>query len=302
MSAPAEKQPQFETLLYDVADGILTLTLNRPDRLNAFTDTMAQELISAMDAADADDAVRVIIVTGAGRAFCAGADLGKGADTFNYDSRHESGHEGNHEDSNEEVDWETVRDTGGMVTLRMFHSLKPMIAAINGPAVGVGATMTLPMDIRIASRDARMGFVFCRRGIVPDGTASWLLPKVVGLPQSLEWVLSGRVFDAEEGQRGGLLRSLHEGDALMAEARRLAREIADNTSAVSVALSRQMLWHMAGEPHPQRAHEIESQAIYWTGRSADAKEGVLSFIEKRPAKFSLSPVRDMPPGFPWWKE
>ena len=289
MSAP---RPQFETLLYEVADGILTLTLNRPDRLNAFTDVMAEELISAMDAADADDAVRVIIVTGAGRAFCAGADLGKGADTFNYDAT------GNEKD---EPDWELVRDTGGRVTLRMFESLKPMIAAINGPAVGVGATMTLPMDIRIASRDARMGFVFCRRGIVPDGAASWLLPKVVGLPQSLEWVLSGRVFDAEEGQRGGLLRSLHDGDALMAEARRLAREIADNTSAVSVALSRQMLWRMAGESHPQRAHEIESRAIYWTGRSDDAKEGVLSFIEKRPARFSLSPVRDMPPGYPWWE-
>lgn len=300
MSAP-QKQPQFETLLYDVAEGILTLTLNRPDRLNAFTDVMAEELISAMDAADADDAVKVIIVTGAGRAFCAGADLGKGADTFNYDSRQGSGQGNGHDDNaSSELDWEAVRDTGGMVTLRMFQSLKPMIAAINGPAVGVGATMTLPMDIRIASRDTRMGFVFCRRGIVPDGAASWLLPKVVGLPQSLEWVLSGRVFDAEEGQRGGLLRSLHDGDALMAEARRLAREIADNTSAVSVALSRQMLWRMAGEAHPQRAHEIESQAIYWTGRSADAKEGVMSFIEKRPAKFTLSPVRDMPPGYPWW--
>ncbi|MBZ2187885.1 crotonase/enoyl-CoA hydratase family protein [Alcanivorax sp. JB21] len=292
MSAP---RPQFETLLYEVADGILTLTLNRPDRLNAFTDVMAEELISAMDAADADDAVRVIIVTGAGRAFCAGADLGKGADTFNYDATGDAPR-----NEKDEPDWELVRDTGGRVTLRMFESIKPMIAAINGPAVGVGATMTLPMDIRIASRDARMGFVFCRRGIVPDGAASWLLPKVVGLPQSLEWVLSGRVFDAEEGQRGGLLRSLHEGDALMAEARRLAREIADNTSAVSVALSRQMLWRMAGEPHPQRAHEIESRAIYWTGRSDDAKEGVLSFIEKRPARFSLSPVRDMPPGYPWW--
>ena len=282
----------FETLRYEVDEGILTLTLHRPDRLNAFTDTMAEELISALDAADADDAIRVIIVTGAGRAFCAGADLGKGAATFDYDAQ--TGTSGG------APDWTQLRDTGGKVTLWMFACHKPMIAAINGPAVGVGATMTLPMDIRIAADTARMGFVFCRRGIVPDGAASWLLPKVVGLPQSLEWVLSGRVFSAEEGKAGGLLRSLHPADELMKVARELAREIADNTSAVSVALSRQMLWHMAGESHPWRAHEIESQAIYWTGRSADAKEGVMSFIEKRPPAFTLSSATDMPPGYPWW--
>lgn len=280
----------FETIRYDINDNILTITLHRPERMNAFTSQMAEELIAAMDAADEDDNVRVIIVTGEGRAFCAGADLEKGADTFLYDSN-----EG-------EPDWSQMRDIGGVVTLRFFNSKKPMIAAVNGPAVGVGATMTLPMDIRIAADTAKMGFVFCRRGIVPDGAASWLLPKIVGLPQSLEWVLSGRVFTAEEGKAGGLLRSLHPADQLMSVATELAREIADNTSAVSVTLARQMLWHLSGNEHPMKAHEVESRALYWTGRSDDAKEGVMSFMEKRPAKFPLSPSKDLPPGFPWWDE
>lgn len=281
---------EFETVLYEVTDGILTLTLNRPDRLNAFTDTMARELVQAMDLADADDNVRAIILTGAGRAFCAGADLEKGADTFNQP------------ESEGEPDWDSLRDTGGKVTLRFYNSRKPMIGVINGPAVGVGATMMLPLDIRIAAEDARIGFVFCRRGIVTDGAASWLLPKVVGLPQSLEWVLSGRVFTAEEGRQGGLLRSLHPKEELMPHARELAREIADNTSAVSVALCRQMLWRMAGAPHPMEAHEAETRALYWTGRSDDAKEGVMSFMEKRAPQFRLSPATDMPPGYPWWDE
>lgn len=282
---------KFETLGYQVEDRILTITLNRPDRMNAFTGKMAEELIEAVDCADADDAVRVIILTGAGRAFCAGADLEKGADTFSYQA-----------DDQQEPDWQQVRDTGGMVTLRLFNSRKPVIAAINGPAVGVGATMMLPADIRIAADSAKIGFVFCRRGIVNDGAASWLLPKVVGIAQSMEWVLTGRVFSAEEGLRGGLLRSIHPAEELLSVATGLAREIADNTSAVSVALARQMLWQLSGEAHPMAAHRAESRALYWTGRSADAREGVMSFLEKRPAEFSLSAKDDLPPGFPWWNE
>ncbi len=281
---------EFETLRYRVDDGILTLSLNRPDRLNAFTDTMARELVEAMDHAEQDDSIRVILLTGEGRAFCAGADLEKGADTFNQP------------DGGQEPDWNALRDTGGKVTLRFYNSRKPLIGVINGPAVGVGATMMLPMDIRIAAEDAKIGFVFCRRGIVTDGAASWLLPKVVGLPQSLEWVLSGRVFPAREGLEAGLIRSLHPAGELMDEARKLAREIADNTSAVSVAICRQMLWHMSGETHPMAAHEAETRALYWTGRSEDAKEGVMSFVEKRPARFTLSPATDLPPGYPWWEE
>lgn len=286
---------EFETILYEVNEGILTLTLNRPDRLNAFTDTMARELVEAMDLAEADDNIRVIILTGAGRAFCAGADLEKGADTFNQPASAEGEAEG-------EPDWKEIRDTGGRVTLRFYNSRKPLIGVINGPAVGVGATMMLPLDIRIAAEDAKIGYVFCRRGIVTDGAASWLLPKVVGLPKSLEWVLSGRVFPAEEGRQAGLLRSLHPKEELMGVGRELAWEIADNTSAVSVALCRQMLWHMAGESHPMRAHEAETRALYWTGRSEDAKEGVMSFMEKRAPQFPLSPSADLPPDFPWWDE
>ena len=282
---------QFETIKYEVSDRILTITLNRPERMNAFTSQMAEELVRAVDMADEDDGVRAIIVTGEGRAFCAGADLGKGADTFNYDAEAEG-----------EPDWNEVRDTGGVVTLRFFNSLKPVIGAINGPAVGVGATMMLPMDIRVAVDSAKIGFVFCRRGIVNDGAASWLLPKVVGIGQSLEWVLTGRVFSAEEGLRGGLLRSLHSADELMDVARSLAKEIADNTSAVSVAMARKMLWSLSGEPHPMAAHKAETRALFWAGRSADAKEGVMSFLEKRPAEFDLSAKKDLPPGFPWWDE
>lgn len=280
----------FETITYDVSDRILTITLNRPDRLNAFTPAMARDLIKAVDMADADDEVRVIVVTGAGRAFCAGADLAMGGETFKYDA------------GGKEPDWQAVRDIGGLVTLRFFNSRKPMIGAINGPAVGIGATMLLPMDMRLAARDAKMGFVFCRRGIVPDGGASWLLPRVVGLPQSLEWVLTGRVFAAEEGHRAGLVRSLHEPDALLPSAYELAQEIAENTSAVSVALSRQMLWRLSAQDHPMHAHEVETRAIYYTGLSADAMEGVMSFMQKRPPQFKLSPSTDMPPCYPWWTE
>jgi enoyl-CoA hydratase/carnithine racemase len=275
---------QYEQIRYVVDDGVLTITLDRPDRLNAFTTRMMHELIDAFGQADADDAVRAVIVTGAGRAFCAGADLGAGGDTFD----------------NREEPIEEHRDGGGLVTLRIFESKKPVIAAINGPAVGVGATMTLPMDIRIAASSARMGFVFARRGIVPEACSSWFLPRVVGISRAMEWVATGRVFPAEEALAGGLVSRVVEPAALLETARGLAREIADNTSAVSVALARQLLWRMLGADHPMEAHKVDSKCIHWAGRQADAREGVTAFLEKRPARFTLRPSRDMPGFYPWW--
>jgi len=277
----------YEQILYAIEDGVLTITLHRPERLNAFTTRMMHELIDAFDRADADDAVRAIIVTGAGRAFCAGADLGGGGDTFNYRG-------------GEPIDQH--RDGGGRVTLRIFESKKPIIAAINGAAVGVGATMTLPMDIRIAARGARMGFVFARRGIVPEACSSWFLPRLVGISRAMEWVATGRVFSAEEALAGGLVSRIVEPEALLDAARGLAREIADNTAAVSVALARQLLWRMLGADHPMEAHKVDSKCIHWAGRQADAREGVTAFLEKRPARFTLRPSRDMPGFYPWWPE
>jgi enoyl-CoA hydratase/carnithine racemase len=278
----------FEELLYEVSDGVLTITLNRPDRLNAFTATMGRELIEAFDQADADDDVRVVIVTGAGRGFCAGADLGRGGSTFDWRSL--------------QVGEETPRDTGGTVSLRIFRSLKPVIAAINGPAVGVGITMTLPMDIRMAVEGAKIGFVFTQRGIVPEACSSWFLPRIVGISQAMEWVATGRVFDAGEAQRGGLVRSLHAPDELLGAARSLAREIADNTAPVSVALGRQLLWRMLGAPHPMDAHRADSRAMFSRGQSADAAEGVTSFLEKRPASFPDRVSDGLPDVFPGWEE
>jgi enoyl-CoA hydratase/carnithine racemase len=280
----------YEHILYDVEDRILTITLNRPDRLNAVTPAMLKELINAFDKADGDDDIRVVIITGAGRAFCAGADLGSGGNTFDATKR--QGHGGA----------EAHRDGGGTVTLRMYESLKPVIGAINGPAVGFGATMTLPMDIRLASDKARFGFVFARRGIVPEACSTWFLPRIVGMDQALEWAFSGRVFSAEEALKGGLVRSVHAPEDLLTVANQIAREIADNTSAVSVALIRQMMWRMLGADHPMEAHKIDSLGVYYTGQSPDAKEGVTSFLEKRPPKFPGKPSTDMPPFFPWWKE
>ncbi len=280
----------YETIRYEVKDAILTLTLHRPDRMNAFTATMMRELIDAFDQADADDEVRVIIMTGEGKAFCAGADLEKGGDTFNREKRAD------------EALGDIDRDGGGMVSLRIYESKKPVIAAFNGAAVGVGATMTLPMDIRMASTKARFGFVFARRGITMEACSSWFLPRLVGLQQAAEWVYTGRVFDAEEALRGGLVRSLHEPDELLPAARELAREIADNTSAMSVTLNRQMLWRMTAADHPMEAHKVDSRAIGFMGQSADAVEGVTSFLEKRPPQFKLRPGKDMPDFYPWWKE
>ena len=278
----------FQEIRYELADRILTITLNRPDKLNAFTERMCGEMIAAIDRADADDEVRAIIVTGAGRGFCAGADLSGGGGSFDYTGQPQP--------------IEAHRDGGGLVTLRLFECRKPLIAAINGAAVGVGATMTLPMDVRIASSAARFGFVFARRGIVPEACSSWFLPRVVGISQALEWTYSGRVFPAEEALAGRLVSRVVAPDELLATAVALAREIADNTSAVSIALTRAMMWRMLGADHPMEAHKVDSRAVYWTGRNADAREGVLSFLQKRPPEFTMSPTRDMPDFYPWWPE
>jgi len=295
---------QYETLLYEVSEHILTLTLNRPDRLNAFTGTMMEELIAAFDRADADDDVRAIIVTGAGRGFCAGADLSQGAKTFDFAARADRPDEQGtplRPDGGIDYSHESVRDGGGRVSLRIFECMKPVIAAINGPAVGVGATMLLPMDIRIASSDARFGFVFARRGITPEACSSWFLPRVVGISQALEWTMTGRVFPAQEALEGGLVRKVVAPEALMETARSLAREIAENAAPVSVALARQMMWRMLGADHPMEAHKVDSRAIYSRGRSGDAKEGINSFLEKRPPAFSETVSGDMPDFVPWWQ-
>ena len=277
---------RYEQITAENADGVLTVTLNRPDRLNAWTPTMGQELMAAFDAADADDDVRAIIVTGAGRGFCAGADLQGGGSTFDWRERQ----------SGDEI----PRDGGGRFTLRVFDCTKPVIAAINGPAVGVGATMTLPMDIRLAADDARIGFVFARRGIVPEACSSWFLPRAVGISQAMEWVASGRVFSAQEALAGGLVRSLHPKDELLATARALALEIAENTAPVSVALARRMMWRMLGAEHPLLAHRADSRGMFSRGQSADAAEGVTSFLEKRPARFPDRVSDGLPDVMPGW--
>lgn len=278
----------FETLRFEVADGVGTVTLHRPDKLNALNTVMLEDLLAVLDQADADDAVRALIVTGAGRAFCAGADLSSGARTFDRVARGDA--PGTHEDG------------GGRVTLRIFDMKKPLIAAINGPAVGFGITMTLPMDIRIASTAARIGFVFARRGVVPEACSTWFLPRLVGPSQAAEWVYTGRVFPAEEALAGRLVSRVVPPEQLLPVARELAREIAQNTSAISVALSRQLMWRLLGADHPMEAHRLDSRCMDWTGRSADAREGVAAFLEKRPARFTLRPSADMPPFYPWWRE
>lgn len=287
---------EFETIKLDIDAGIATLTMNRPDRMNAFTGQMMLDMIKAFDITDADDSVGAVIVTGAGRAFCAGADLAAGGSTFDSEARVARAEVGRSQGD------ERIRDGGGRLTLRIFESLKPVIAAVNGAAVGVGATMQLPMDIRLASTDARYGFVFARRGITLEACSSYFLPKVVGLQTAFEWAYTGRVFPASEAKEAGLVRSLHAPDELMPAAIAIAREIIDNTSPVSVALTRQMLWRMAGADHPMEAHKIDSRAIFRRGASADAREGVTSFLEKRPAKFPLTVSKDMPDFFPWWED
>jgi enoyl-CoA hydratase/carnithine racemase len=290
----------YETISYEVADQILTITLNRPDKLNAFNAAMQRELIDAFDHADRDDNVRAIIVTGAGRAFCAGADLTSGADTFDRDAKRGP----IRRLANGEVDYSdpNARDGGGQVTLRIFKCLKPVIGAINGAAVGIGVTMQLAMDIRIASESARFGFVFSQRGIVPEAASSWFLPRLVGISQALEWCYTGRVFPAQEALAGRLVSKVVAPDQLIPTARALAREIADKTAPVSIALIRQMMWRMLGADDPMEAHKVDSRGIYARGRSDDVKEGVVSFLEKRPAKFTNTVSKDMPSYFPWWDE
>ena len=275
----------YKTIIYEVEEGILTLTLNRPDKLNAYNNDMKSELIGAFDRADADDEVKAIIVTGAGRAFCAGADLARGGETFDHDSQGAG----------------MQRDGGGMLTLRIFECMKPVIAACNGPAVGVGVTMQCAMDIRLASENAKYGFVFAKRGIVPEACSSWFLPRVVGISTALEWAYSGRIFDAQEALDRHLVRSLHKPQELLSAARELAHEFAEQTSSVSVAMIRHMMWKMLGADHPMEAHKVDSRGVYFTGKSPDSKEGVQSFLEKRPAEFPGKVSSDMPEFFPWWQ-
>jgi enoyl-CoA hydratase/carnithine racemase len=283
--------PTFETLLYSVDEGIATITLNRPDRLNAFNTQMMRDMIAAFDRTDTDDGVKAVIVTGAGRGFCAGADLAAGGATFD--------HTASTDPARQEARVDGVqRDGGGLLTLRIYDSLKPVIAAVNGPAVGVGVTMQLAMDFRMASSAARFGFVFARRGINPEAASSWFLPRLVGVQTALEWCYTGRVFPAQEAFDKGLVRSLHAPEDLLPAARALAREIIDNTAPVSIALTRQMIWRMAGADHPMEAHKADSRAIQARGASKDAKEGVTAFLEKRPAAFPNRVSTDLPDIWP----
>lgn len=278
----------FKEIRYEVEGNVLTITLDRPDRLNAYTPTMQSELLEAFDEADADDDVRAVIVTGAGRGFCAGADLERGGETFDWRER--------------DSDGEVPRDGGGRLALRIFRSTKPVIAAINGPAVGVGITMTLPMDVRLAATGARIGFVFVRRGIVPEACSSWFLPRIVGISQAIEWVASGRVFDAEEALAGRLVRSVHSPADLLPAARVLAEELTSSSAPVSVAVARRLMWSMLGAEHPMEAHRADSRAMFARGQSADAREGIASFLEKRAASFPDRVSDGLPELFPGREE
>lgn len=283
----------YSQISVDKTDGIATITLDRPEKMNAFTRTMGSEIISAIDDFDADDSIRAVIFTGAGeKAFCAGADL----------TPEGGGHVFSSGDAVDDLSDPRVRDGGGLVTLRLFSSKKPLISACNGVAVGIGATMQLAMDIRLASSTARYGFVFARRGIVPEAASSWFLPRLVGISQALEWCYSGRVFDAEEAKMGGLIRSIHEPLDLIGDARAIAREIADNTSAVSVAMTRAMLWRNMTADHPMEAHKVDSRAIYTLSRGKDAAEGIASFLEKRNPVYPGKVSEDMPEFYPWWDD
>lgn len=286
----------YSQIAYEVADHVATITLDRPDRLNAFTVRMQHELCAALDEVDADPEVRAVVVTGRGRGFCAGADLGAGEASFDNDGDKAAAAgvvreaDGRH------------RDEGGLVALRFFSCTKPVIGAVNGPAVGVGVTMTLPFDVRLASTTAKFGFVFARRGLVPEACSSWFLPRVVGISRAMEWCATGRVFGADEALAGGLVRSLHEPDALLPAAYELAGEIAGATSAVSVTLTRALLWRMLGAPHPMDAHRADSALIDALGQGPDVGEGVLSFLQKRAPEFPGRVPADLPPAYPWWEE
>ncbi|WP_068877551.1 MULTISPECIES: enoyl-CoA hydratase-related protein [unclassified Phenylobacterium] len=282
----------YETILYEVDGPMLTVTLNRPDKLNAYTAVMGAELADAFQRADLDDAVRVVIVTGAGRGFCAGADISGGAGAFDAKA----------EGSVAFAAPGQPRQAGGGFVEAIFNCRKPSIAAINGAAVGVGATLTLPMDIRIASSAAKIGFIFARRGLVPEAGSAWFLPRLVGLPQALRWCLTGALITAEEAKAGGLLAEVVEPEAVLARAREIALEIADNTAPVSIALARQMLWRFAGAPDPFALLKVDGPLSMQLGAGPDVREGVGAFLEKRPPRFPGRVSSDMPPAYPWWNE
>jgi enoyl-CoA hydratase/carnithine racemase len=281
---------EYSQILYEVSNRILTITLNRPERLNVFSPVLGKELADAFGRADADDDVRVVIVTGAGRAFCAGADLDPKSGLFERYS------------AERHVDFEAYRDLAGVLTLQMYDMKKPVIAAINGPAVGVGITMTLAMDIRLASENARIGFVFARRGVTAEAASTWFLPRIVGIGKATEWIITGRVFGAKEALAHGLVAEVLPPDVLIPRAREIASEIARNTSAISVALCRQLLWKMLGADHPMEAHKIDSKAFLWSLQQPDAREGIMSFLEKRPPSFTMKPSAEMPDFYPWWRD
>ena len=291
----------YETILTALSENIFTITISRPDKLNALNLTMIRELIDAFDRADADDAARAIIVTGAGRAFCAGADLSLGDKTFDRHARADRPPVPNGPDGTPDLSHDSARDGGGRLTLRVFNAQKPVIAAVNGPAVGIGATMLLPMDVRIASSEARFGFVFSQRGIVPEAASSYFLPRIVGIAQALEWCYSGRVFPADEALAGKLVSRVAAPANLIPAARAIARSFIDQTAPVSVALIRQMMWRMLGASHPMEAHRIDSKAMFHRGRSADVREGIMSFLEKRPPAFTGTVSHDLP-ALPWGEE
>lgn len=292
------KRKEFETVILEVEDGIATITLNRPEKMNAFTGQMMLDIIAAFDETDADDDVGAVIITGSGdRAFCAGADLSAGGATFDYEQRQAGGKEPGHANMED-----LQRDGGGRCTLQIYESLKPVIGAINGAAVGIGVTMQLPMDVRIASDNARFGFVFARRGIVPEACSSYFLPRLVGISQALDWCYSGKVFSAEEAKAGGLVKEVYPQAELMDAARAWCREIIDNTAPVSVALTRQMMWQMLGADHPMDAHIVDSRAIFERGRTGDAKEGVMSFLEKRKPEYPEKVSNGIAPHYPFFKK
>src|SRR3954464_2450550 len=291
----------YETILTDLRENIFTITINRPDKLNALNTLMIRELIDAFDAADKEDAARAIIVTGAGKAFCAGADLSMGGGTFDRDMRKDRPPVPNGPNGKPDLSHENARDGGGRITLRIFNCRKPVIAAVNGPAVGIGVTMLLPMDVRIASSEARFGFVFSQRGIVPEAASSWFLPRIVGIAQALDWCFSGRVFGANEALEGGLVSRVVAPGELIETARQIARSYSEKTSPVSVALIRQMMWRMLGASHPMEAHRIDSRAMFHRGRGSDVKEGIASFLEKRPPRFTDTVSGHMP-DLPWGDE
>ncbi|MBU4565353.1 MAG: enoyl-CoA hydratase/isomerase family protein [Desulfarculus sp.] len=282
---------ELKETIYQVKDQVALITLNRPERLNAYTPQMRLELIHLLGQADQDDQVRAVVVTGAGRAFCAGMDLAAGGDTFNFKAKDPA-----------PPSLAEHRDGGGRVALAAFKCRKPVIAAMNGAAVGVGITMTLAMDMRVAAEDAKMGLVFTRRGLVPEACSTWFLTRLVGAGKALELACTGRVFRAKDQAGTGLFNYILPADQVLPKALELAQEIAANTSATSVALAKAMLWHGLAEPDPQSVHLLDSKAMFWTGGQKDAAEGIQSFLEKRPPEFKMSPTKDMPDFYPWWKE